>query len=123
MIVKMVDVLDAAGNVIATNRANALRDTPVISPYNIYDAYKGIARTNRSVLNTDEFEFNERFSDILSEAIMLDNRYLLSPEQKKLIDRYFAKAPDSVGSVTEDSVYNVLADNDLVQLDKYLGGI
>lgn len=124
---KLVETLDEQGNVISSARMYEERIDNKVSTFNLFDSYKSIAITNKSVLNTDRFEFNERFSDILSEAIVLDNRYLLSPEQKKLIDRYFSKAPDSVGFGNlprdEEDVFAILSDNDLIQLDKFLGEV
>jgi len=121
---KLVETLDENGNVVSSSRMYQERIDNTISTFNLFDSYKSIAITNKSVLNVDRFEFNERFSDILSEAIVLDNRYLLSPEQKKLIDRYFSKAPDSTGlAINEDDIFTILADNDLVQLDKFLGEV
>ena len=127
MIPKMIDVLDDNGNIISSDRAHTEREDNKKSTFNLYDSYKSIAITSKSVLNTDVYEFNERFSDIISEVIVKDNRYLLSPEQKKLIDRYFSTAPDSVGidglRRTEAEVFDLLSDEDLVQLDQYLGEV
>ena len=121
MIPTTQEELDDNGNVIAINRVYKERVDNPKSTFNPFDAYKSIARTKKSVLNEDEFEFNERFSDIISEAIILDNRYLLSPEQKKLIDRYFSTAPGIV--ITEEEIHAILSADDLVQLDKFLGEV
>lgn len=124
MIPTVIDILDTEGNVIGTKRVNEERVDNSNSKFNLFDSYKAIAITNKSVLNTDVYEFHERFADIFSEMVMKDNRYLLSPEQKEMIDRYFSTAPDSTGiSKTEDDIYAILSDNDLIQLDKFLGGI
>ena len=127
MIPKVIVTLDDNGNVVSSVRANDIRVDSKNSTFNLFDSYKSIAITSKSVMNLDKFEFNERFSDILSEAITTDNRYLLSTEQKKLIDRYFAKAPASVavGEIprTLEEVSALLAEDDLIQLDIYLGGI
>lgn len=127
MIPTTEEILDENGNVTAINRVNEVRTDNPTSTFNPFDSYKSIAKIDKTVLNTDHYHFNERFSDIISEAIILDNRYLLSPEQKKLVDRYFSTAPDSVGyeaiRMEEDEIFTILSDEDLIQLDKYLGEV
>lgn len=121
---RTIDVLDDNGEVVSSTRVNPVRTTPV-STFNIFDSYKSIASTSKTITNEDKFEFNERFADILSEAIVRDNRYLLSPEQKAIVDRYFSLAPDSVEGLTtsEVDVEEALGSEDLIQLDNYLGGV
>lgn len=124
MIPKVTETLDANGNVISTSRLNQERTDNKKSTFNVFDSYKSIAITSKSILNADEYEFNERFSGIISEAIMKDNRNLLSPEQRKLIDRYFSTAPDSTGiPKTEVEIHAILLSGDLIALDKYLGEV
>ena len=122
MIPKVIVTLDNNGNVVSSVRANDIRVDSKNSTFNLFDSYKSIAITSKSITNNDIFEFNERFSDILSEAIITDNRYLLSPEQKKLIDRYFAAATGDEAK-TEAEILVLLSSEDLKQLDIYLGGI
>jgi hypothetical protein len=122
MIPKVIVTLDDNGNVVSSVRANDIRVDSKNSTFNLFDSYKSIAITSKSVMNLDKFEFNERFSDILSEAITTDNRYLLSTEQKKLIDRYFAAATGDEAK-TEAEILVLLSSEDLKQLDIYLGGI
>ena len=122
MIPKVIVTLDDNGNVVSSIRVNDIRVDSKNSTFNLFDSYKSIAITSKSITNNDIFEFNERFSDILSEAIMTDNRYLLSPEQKKLIDRYFAAATGDEAK-TEAEILVLLSSEDLKQLDIYLGGI
>ena len=122
MIPKVIVTLDDNGNVVSSIRVNDIRVDSKNSTFNLFDSYKSIAITSKSITNNDIFEFNERFSDILSEAIMTDNRYLLSPEQKKLIDRYFVAATGDEAK-TEAEILVLLSSEDLKQLDIYLGGI
>ena len=122
MIPKVIVTLDDNGNVVSSVRANDIRVDSKNSTFNLFDSYKSIAITSKSVMILDKFEFNERFSDILSEAITTDNRYLLSTEQKKLIDRYFAAATGDEAK-TEAEILVLLSSEDLKQLDIYLGGI
>lgn len=88
-----------------------LNETHKDSHYNPFDAYKTIAIDTTNVLLNTKYIFNERFSDILSEAIMKNNLKLLSKEQYEVVYRYFNQADSG------------LVDTDLIQLDEYLGGI
>mgnify|MGYP005846174391 CR=1 FL=1 len=80
------------------------------SSFNQFDAYKNSARTKRNLNGYEEIEFNERLGDLYSLAIMENNLYLLSETQHKTIRRYMDQADGTL-------------DEDLQQLDKYLGSL
>jgi hypothetical protein len=88
-----------------------LREHNLPSPYNQYEKYKAVRFPRIGVDATITYEFGVYFADILSSFILKDNRYILSPEQEELINKYLIEA--DTGLVTDE----------LIQLDEFLGSL
>lgn len=86
------------------------KDTRKESRYTPFDAYKSSSRAERDLFGHNNLEFNERLGDLFSLAILEDNLYMLSEEQHKIFRRYLDQA-------------NGTLDDDLQQLDKFLGSL
>jgi len=94
-----------------TNDASRSReDLRKTSSYNQFDAYKNTARTKKNLDGYDEIQFNERIGDLYSLAFLENNLYLLSEKQHETIRRYMDQADGTL-------------DEDLKQLDEYLGSL
>jgi hypothetical protein len=91
---------------------NALRSMDMNSSFDKTDSYKVGAIVNEGILNSERYNFNERFPLIFSEAIVRDNLKLLSKEQHRVTKRYFEQADGDPSEM----------DNDIAQLDEFLGG-
>ena len=81
-----------------------------VSNYNMFDTYKSIARDKEGLNGSMEYIFTERFARLFDDAILTNNKDILSPEQLSMINTYFAEADGVLGSKSK-------------QLDEFLGGL
>ncbi len=79
--------------------------------FNLFDSYKVIAIDTEKMDKGSSIEFSDTLVVILSESMLKNNMNLLSKEQYKTISRFYAQADTG------------LVDDDLIQLNVYLGSV
>ncbi len=79
------------------------------SNYNLFDSYKVISVNTEQLSGASSLQFSNTLAIIISESMERNNMNILSREQKDTMDRFYAQSDAG------------LEDNDLKQLDQYLG--
>ena len=87
-----------------------MANTRVTSNFNMFEVYKSIARDKENLNGHMEYLFTDRFARLFDEAVLTNNKDILSPEQLKMINLYFKEADGTMS-------------NKIKQLDEFLGGL
>ena len=75
-----------------------LRKDKLVSQHNTYEKYKAAYKSQENIVGGIDYEFLEHFAKMLDLFVINKNKYLLSPEQERLIDKYFAEADGIMSS-------------------------
>lgn len=81
-----------------------------ISNYNMFHTYKSIARDKEGLNGSMSYIFTERFARLFDDAVLTNNKDILSPEQLAMVNTYFTEADGVMGDKSK-------------QLDEFLGGL
>lgn len=81
-----------------------------ISNYNMFQTYKSIARDKEGLNGSMSYIFTERFARLFDDAVLTNNKDILSPEQLAMVNTYFTEADGVMSSKSK-------------QLDEFLGGL